>query len=96
MEKTLIDYLEAVEDRETFIEFVRALIRDREASVLREQQASEFQRGYGAFGWQNCSIESYFEAALACVEAHAERDDILKEATCRSFAEFLYIGKIYE
>jgi len=96
MEKTLIDYLEAVNDRETFIEFVRALIRDREASVLREQQAPESRRGYGAFGWQNCLIESYFEAALACVEAHADRDDILKEPTWRSFAEFLYVGKIYE
>lgn len=96
MEKTLVDYLENVRDRETFIEFVRALIRDREASILREQQAPESQRGYGAFGWQNTSIESYFEAALACVEAHQDRDDILKEATWRSFAEFLYVGKIYE
>ena len=94
--KTLVDYLDSVEDRETFIAFIWALIRDREETVAKEKQSAESKRGYGAFGWQNDTIEAYFEAALACVEAHAKRDDILKEPSWRAFAEFLYVGKIYE
>lgn len=95
-ENTLAHYLEKVSDRETFIEFVWALIRDREETIVRENQAPESHRGYGAFGWQNDTIESYLAAALACVEAHANRDDILKEPSWKAFAEFLYVGKIYE
>lgn len=94
--KTLVDYLDGVQNRETFIEFVSALIRDRDETVAKEQQAPESQRGYGAFGWQNDTIEAYFVAALACVEAHADRDDILKEPSWQAFAVFLYVGKIYE
>lgn len=96
MEKPLVDYLDSVKDRETFIEFIWALIKDREQTVAKEKQAPETQRGYGAFGWQNDTIEAYFESALACVEANAEHDDILKEPSWRAFAEFLYVGKIYE
>jgi hypothetical protein len=95
-EMTLIDYLDNVKDRETFIEFVWALIRDRKETVAKEKEAPESQRGYGAFGWQNDTIESYFEAALACVDANINKDDILKEASWAAFAEFLYVGKIYE
>ncbi len=94
--KAVEDYLESVGNRETFLLFVRALIWDRQEASAREEQAPASQRGYGAFGWQNDSIESYFEAALRCVEAQTPQNDFLREPSWKAFAEFLYCGKIYE
>jgi hypothetical protein len=93
---TLIEHLEAVHDRESFLSFVQALIWDREDSVAKENQAPEAQRGYGAFGWQNTTIEAYLEAALRYVQEHPEDRDISPEPSWKAFAEFLYVGSIYE
>jgi hypothetical protein len=94
--KSLNDYLEQVHDRDTFIEFVWALVRDREETTQHEQAAPVEQRGYGAFGWQNDTIDGFFGAALACLDANEAKDDYLREPSWRGFAEFLYGGKIYE
>ena len=95
-DKSLFEYLEGVHDRETFIAFVWALVRDREETTERENQAPEEQRGYGSFGWQNDTIDSYLAAALACLDANEARDDFLREPSWKGFAVFLYCGKIYE
>ena len=76
----LLQALDNVNDRESFVVFVQVLIKDRESGT----------------GWENDTIENYFAAALACVEDNRARDDILQTASWRSFAEFLYVGKIYE
>jgi len=96
MNKTLIDYLNDVKDKETFIEFVNALIRDREEAVEREKQAPENHRGFGAFGWQNETIEDYLGMCLACADNNGDEPVLTKEPTWYSFADFLYGGKIYE
>lgn len=94
--KSLEDYLDDVHDRATFLEFVWALIRDCEETTQRENQAPQEQRGYGAFGWQNDSIDAYLAASMACLKANETRDDFLRDPSWNGFANFLYCGKIYE
>jgi len=90
----LSDELEKVRDRETFFDFVRALIEDR-----IEKATGEDRNSYGGQpgGWENTTIESYLDAAL-----HWAQDSLNKptgmqtEPSWREFATFLYCGKIYE
>ena len=95
-EQRLSEGLENVRDRRTFLEFVSLLAGDCEDSLIREKQAPEASRGYGAFGWQNTTIPTFLEAALTCLEANEGQDDNFIEPTWKGFAEFLYGGRIYE
>lgn len=87
----LIDYLENVTDRETFIEFVNALIEDRSNAEGLEQQNIENYQSGSALGWQNTNIESYLQSALVWLV-----DSDRKEVSWKLMAEFLYSGKIYK
>jgi hypothetical protein len=92
----LHELLEDVKDRETFVNFVKALIQNcREADELTQQNPEKFQWS-GALGWENGSIDTYLDAALACFEGGKSHQDKPEEITWKRFAEFLYGGKIYE
>ncbi len=60
---SLVDYLANVKDKETFIEFVNALIEERSNAENLEQTDPGSFKNKGAFGWENTSIESYLQAA---------------------------------
>jgi hypothetical protein len=93
---TVSDYLDNVKDKETFIIFVRALAEEREqAQKLEKESPVRYQLG-GALDWQNGDIASYLWAALAYFEPNPNREPVRDEATWQEFAEFLYMGKIYE
>jgi hypothetical protein len=87
-----IELLGQVKDRESFLAFVLALVKERELAEKMEKEEPEKYRFSGALGWENGSISSFLSAALAC----AEDGSHLEEASWRGFAEFLYCGKIYE
>ena len=87
----LIEYLENVNDRETFIEFVNALVEDRSRAEKIEQQNIENFRGGKALGWHNTNIESFLQSALVWLV-----DSNRNEPSWKLMAEFLYSGKIYE
>ena len=61
----LHERLEQVVDRESFLEFVRALVRDREDEMRKEKISPSNPYDAGANGWVNGSIESYLDAAVA-------------------------------
>lgn len=83
-DKSAFDYLEQVHDRQTFIEFVEALIRDRKDPGEQES-------------WQNDRIDHFLDSALAGMIAHEGRDtEFLREPSWKGFADFLYFGKVYE
>lgn len=84
----LFEHLKNVKDRDSFNAFIRALIKDRLDSLEKEKNNPSSPYGPDANGWENITIEGFFEAALA--------HGIAFEATWKSFAEFLYCGKIYE
>ncbi|RNF82183.1 hypothetical protein [Montanilutibacter psychrotolerans] len=86
---------DAVHDRESFIRFVEALIRDREQAENLERDHPEMYRWGGANEWQNGSISSFLDCALAGAEA---QDDwgVAQGPSWRDLAVFLFLGKIYE
>jgi len=87
----LEELLDEVKDMNSFFEFVRALIKDREVSAQYEQN--------NPFGyWENVTIESYLDAALSWAETTrmGKTQGENGEPSWRTFAEFLYTGKIYE
>ena len=89
---SLVDYLENVKDKETFVEFINALIEDRSKAERLEQQNIENYKSAGAaLGWHNTNIESFLQAALVWLV-----DSDRNEVSWKLMAEFLYSGKVYE
>jgi hypothetical protein len=85
----LAQICEEVVDEATFLVFVRALREDRRAADAGDPSTS---------AWQNHDIESFFESAEAWAtetgfgRTQGDRAD----NPWRSFARFLWCGKIYE
>ena len=97
MAEQLIEKLEAVVDRESFLIFVKALIADREDEIAKEKVHPSSPWGPGANGWENGTIERYLEAAVAWAEdSQGQPLGLPEEPSWRAFATFLYCGKIYE
>ena len=97
MESNLNDLLERVNDRESFLAFARALARDRADEVRREgiEPSSRYEPGWN--GWENGSIEAFLDAAIGWTEDTIGTEMGLPvEPAWRSFARFLYAGKLYE
>ena len=79
----LYEQLETVTDEATFLEFVRALLSDRQTN---------------AQAWQNDSIQGFLEASSSWAEDSdfGARQGLAAASTWKKFAVFLYSGKIYE
>ena len=92
----LHELLEEVEDKASFLRFVHALIADRIDEAEKEKKKPGSSYGAGANGWENGTIESYLEASVACAEDHGNKNLLTEKASYKSFANFLYAGKIYE
>ena len=93
----VVEALDKVTDKKSFVAFVWALVAERELAEQLEREQPEYYKYGAALGWQNSSISGYLSAALAEIEdtgqPHGETSD---DASWRAFAEFLYMGKIYE
>ena len=95
---SLIEKLDNVVDRDTFLIFVKALIDDREkaeAEIIRKKKLNIYDPIWDNSVWQNGTIDAYLEAASAWAEAVKE-ERMPENPTWRTFAEFLYAGKVYE
>jgi len=90
--------LEAVNDSESFLAFVRALIADRIDEIQIEKVNPSPPYGRGANGWENGTIEAFLEAAVSWAEVtdFGERQRTTDQNPWHKFALFLYLGKIYE
>lgn len=85
-----------VHDRASFIRFVEALIEDRrEAEEMERVEPGKYRMG-GANDWQNATISSFLECALAGSEAQDDWGTGGAGPGWRDLAVFLYLGKIYE
>jgi hypothetical protein len=94
-EGAVVAALDAVEDRESFLEFVRVLAEDRRLASDMEAADARYAQFGGARDWQWGKIEDYLEASCACAEASTEKW-FGPEPSWKAFATFLYVGKIYE
>jgi hypothetical protein len=89
--------LDRVTDRESFVAFVEALVEERELAEQLEREKPEYYKYGGALSWQNSTISSYLSAALNCVEDPNSLGEHISEVpSWRAFAEFLYMGKVWE
>jgi hypothetical protein len=103
MKDKLVELAENVKDEESFLAFVRELVKDRENAVKKEKDNPSSPYGPDAGGWENTSIESYLEGAVAWAEdsefgrrmAFPEYE-LIEVSEWRRFAEFLMAGRIYE
>lgn len=98
MHMELHEQLESINDQESFLCFVRALVADRRLSVQAEAVNPSSPYGPDVGGWENTSIESFLEAAVSWAEdSNFGLNQNLDSANLwKKFAVFLYCGKIYE
>jgi len=101
--KELHELASAVIDQDSFLVFVRELYKDRERSVKQEKKKPSSPYSADAGGWENTTIESFFEGAVAWAEDSSFGTKMaLPELELdgnnhwRSFAAFLMAGKVYE
>ena len=89
---------DAVHDGHTLLEFVKALIADRQDELAKESRSPPSPYGAGANGWENGTIEGFLGAASAWAESTSfgETQGLSDTNPWRQFAAFLYCGKIYE
>ena len=90
----LLDKARNVRDRESFFDFVQALIEDR---IEKAKDEARYPYGGQPDGWENSKIETYLDAALRWgQDSVGHEHGMSTEASWRDFARFLYGGKIYE
>jgi hypothetical protein len=65
----LSDALKSVHDEESFLQFLLALRDDREASLAQEKISPSSPYGPDARGWENTTIERFFDAAVVWARA---------------------------
>jgi hypothetical protein len=88
--------LEQVNDQKSFLAFVKALASDWKDEVEKEKKNPSNPYGPGANGWENGSIDTFLESAVAWAEStNFGKDQGLEENQIwKRFAVFLYCGKI--
>jgi hypothetical protein len=91
-ERALVEALDAVKDRESFLAFVRALVADRQRAAESERDP---KYNYGGSGWEWSTIEDYLGMCHSCADS-ATGEWFGPEPSWHSFATFLWMGKIYE
>jgi hypothetical protein len=89
------ELLDRVVDRDSFIEFARALAEERQEAEQDEQRNRvRFQLG-GAREWQNGNVASFIYGALDYFSEKPLHTPE-KEPSWKMFADFFYHGKIIE
>jgi len=90
--------LERVHDRESFFEFVSALANERRTDAIAERAQPSLPYGPTQSGWENTTVEDFLDAALRWAQTTrmGQTQGLSEEASWKSFAVFLWCGKIYE
>ena len=85
--------LDSISSRESFLQFLEALIADRCESLKQEKIAPSSPYSAKANGWENISIEHFLEAMQAwAIDSQA----LNEQPGWRDFAQLLLAGKSYE
>ena len=59
--------LDAVSDRNSFFDFVRVLLLDRQLAAVAEARSPSSPYGPDVGGWESTSIEMYLEACICWI-----------------------------
>ena len=94
----LSDALEAVQDEESFLRFLLALRDHREASIAQEKIAPSSPFGPEALGWENTTIERFFDTAVRWARDSVNGNPFYKrpENPWRRCADILHGAIVYE
>lgn len=94
----LFQALELVHDEETFLQFLLALRDDREASIALEQHAPSSPFGPDAGGWENTTIERFFDTAVRYARDSVNGNPFYEKPNndWRRCADILFGAKGYE
>jgi hypothetical protein len=99
-EDELFNVLEAVQDEESFLQFLLALRDDREASIAQEKLTPSAPYGPEARGWENPTVERFFDAAVTWARASKKElplaNYVPSSNPWKRCADILFAGKIYE
>ena len=90
----LFELSERVHDEATFLEFLAALMKDREREIAIEKENPSSPYSEGALGWQNTSIEGFLESAIAWAEESGQSTKQINPWL--RAAQILHAGKTYE
>lgn len=87
-----------VNDERSFIEFLVALGKDREQSNPAEQATSDSPSGSQGSGWENSTIESFLDAAVAWAAATESGTEYYSrpDNPWTRMAQILHSGKFHE
>ncbi len=98
MKKELYQIVEDVESEQDFLNFLEALMLDREDEEKKEKDNPSSPYGAGANGWENGNIVSFLEAASAWGEASINGFELYKKPDnpWNRAAQILHAGKFYE
>jgi len=98
MENNIFDLCEKVHDEETFLQFLTALMKDREREIELEKENPSSPYDAGALGWQNITIEGFLESSIAWAndtDINTENDPKAQNPWARA-AQIIHAGKTYE
>lgn len=98
MNKNLYQLADNVETEQDFLNFVEALMQDREEEKRKEKIKPSSQWDSGANGWENGNIVSFLDAALAWGQASINGLEFYEKPTnpWKRAAHILHAGKFYE
>ena len=97
-DESLASLLATVNSERSLLDFIAALVKDREDAVAAERENPRNPHGPDAGGWQNTSIEGFLGCAASWAEAtnFGLTQGLLPDNPWKRFAVFLFRGKIYE
>ncbi len=93
---------EKVTDEKSFISFLRSLEQDRANEIEKEKRKPSSPYGPGANGWENGTIKTFLDAAVAWAEATVETQPSKlnqykkPDNPWTRCAQILLMGKLYE
>ncbi len=98
MNKDLYQLADNVETEQDFLNFVEALMEDRNDEEKKEKVNPSSPYSPGVNGWENGDIVSYLDAALAWGQASVSGLEFYEKPTnpWKRAAHILHAGKFYE
>lgn len=88
----VVEALDAVVDEATFLQFLTLLAADFEAAQ-KEANKEKYPHLASPRGWQNFTIETFLDAAVAGADGGAE---LVAANPWRRCADILFGGAVYE
>ncbi len=94
----LYELADSVETEQDFLNFVQALMEDKDDEEKKEKVKTNSPWAAGANGWENGSIVAFLDAALAWGQASINGLEFYNkpENTWKRAAHILHAGKFYE